>query len=149
MKGCTFKIVECYFKKVTMARRVVHCIRDDRLHVQDNILLFKKVIVTQQVGQLCISDKRLHVQESSVLLQRMHCGMAGNTLHQRREVKRLVQQCAVIENSLWHGRQDIASGKRDYMFRTVFCYNKKITAASQAGHCIRDEGLHIQDSCVL
>ena len=49
-------IVFCY-KKITLARQAEHCIKDERLKVEHNILLFKTISVARQVGH-CIRDER-------------------------------------------------------------------------------------------
>ena len=43
-----------------MARHVGHCIRDEGLQVEENILLFRKIIVAR-VAVHCITDERLQV----------------------------------------------------------------------------------------
>ena len=52
-------------KKIIAARLPGQCIRDEGLHVQDSIVVLKKV--TRQAGQ-CIRDERLQVQDSSLLV---------------------------------------------------------------------------------
>ena len=91
-----------------MTRQAGHCIRDERLQVQDSILLLKKV--TRQAGQCsrderfqvedsilllkkniaarlppqCIRDERLQI-EDNILLSKYCCGKAGRTLHQAQQ----------------------------------------------------------------
>ena len=75
-----------------------HCMRNERLQVQDNILLEKNLF-----------------------------GKAGKTLHPRREVTGLGHYVAV-KKSFWQGRQNTASSTRGYRFKTVFCCKKVILA---------------------
>ena len=67
-------------KTITVARQARHYIRDERLQVEDNILLSKTIIVTRQ-AEHCIKNKRLHVQDSIFLLKKNYCGKPSRTLH--------------------------------------------------------------------
>ena len=67
-------------------------------------------------------DERLQVQDSILAIKNNHCGKAGRTLHEGREV---------------------------YWLRVVFCYLKTTTLARRAGHRIRDERLQVEDSILL
>ena len=46
-----------------MARQVGHYIRDERLQVEDNILLFKKIVVSRHAKHR-IKDERLQVEDN-------------------------------------------------------------------------------------
>ena len=60
--------------------------RDERLELEGSILLLKTTILARQVGH-CNRDERLQVQYSVLLLKTNHCGKAGRTLHEGREVR--------------------------------------------------------------
>ena len=68
-----------------MARQAARYMRDERLLVEDSFLLLKPTTVARQVGD-CIRDERLQVQDTILLLKKYHCGKAGRTLHEGREV---------------------------------------------------------------
>ena len=68
-----------------MARQTEHCIRDERLQVQNSILLLKTITVARQEGH-CIRDESLQVEDSVSLLKTNRCGKAGRTPHQVRDV---------------------------------------------------------------
>ena len=53
-------------KKITIARYEEHCMRDERLQVQDNILLLKATTLARQAKH-CISDERLQVEDGIFL----------------------------------------------------------------------------------
>ena len=77
-----------------MARQAEHYIKDERLQVQDSILLFEK-------------------------------------------------------NSLWQGRKDIASMKRGYRFRTVFCCQKNSLCLGRQDTASGTKRLQVEDSILL
>ena len=67
-----------------MERQAGHCMRDERLQVQDSILLLKKFTVARQAGH-CIRDERLQVEGSILLLENNHFGkVGGNTASRTR-----------------------------------------------------------------
>ena len=84
-------------------------------------------------------NERLQVQDSILLLKIKTLAKAGRTLHEGRKVTGS-RQYSAIKKSLWKGRQNSASGTRGCRFRTMFCC-KKIILARQAEHFIQDKRL--------
>ena len=80
-------------RTIIVVRQAGHCIRDERLHVQDSILLLKTIIVARQARH-CIKDKSLQVEDSILLPKKL----------------------------LWQGKQDTESRTSGYRFKIVFCY---------------------------
>ena len=61
-----------------MARLAGHYIRDERLQVQDSILVLKTINLSKQIGH-CIRDERLQVKNNIFLLKNNHFGKVGKT----------------------------------------------------------------------
>ena len=103
-----------------MARQVGHCIRDERLQVEDSILLLKIITVARQ-AEHCIRDERLQVENSILLLKTIT--VARQAGHYIRDKRFQVQDSnLLLKISLWQDRQDTTLATRSYTLRIEFCY---------------------------
>ena len=84
-RGNRFRRVICLLKTITMARQAAHCIRDEGLRFQGSILLLKTITVARQAETLHLGTRGYKFR-TVFSFKKIHCGKAGRTLHQGREV---------------------------------------------------------------
>ena len=94
-----------------MTSKAGHCIRHERLHVEDSILLLKTTLC-QSREETESGTRGYMLRTIFCCLRKIHCGKAGRTLHERREVIGLGQYFAIKDNLLCLDRQDTASVAR-------------------------------------